>query len=118
MNPSNEQKDIKMKKERTSNYIFTADPQSVADMQQIAIVKKTVKAMNDAARQAHVYARRNAIFRCEPVPKAPTMKRVRLLGRGPRVQAALNDYGRRRAYDSYLPQRYATSFDVYIADVR
>ncbi len=107
-----------MKKERTTNYIFTADPKSCVDMLQIEAIKKTVKAMNAAARYAHVVARRNAIFRCEPVPKAPTMKRVRLLGRGPRVAAAMSDYGRPRAYDSYLPQRYATSFDVYIADVR
>ena len=107
-----------MKKERTSNYIFTADPKSCVDMLQIETVKKTVRAMNAAARQAHVYARAIAAYRCEPMPKAPTMKRVRVMGRGPRVQASLSDYGRRRAYDSYLPQRYATSFDVYIADVR
>ena len=103
---------------RSNSYVFTADPLSAFDMEKIDIVKKTIRAMNAEAKQAHVYAVRRAEYYGEPIPKAPIRKRVRLMGRGPRKQAALNDYGRKRAYDAYLPQRYAVRFDVYIADVR
>ena len=40
--------------------------------------------------------------------------RVRFMSRGPRVEAAWDDFRSRRAYDSYLPQRHANRFDVYI----
>ena len=40
--------------------------------------------------------------------------RVRFMPRGPRVEAAWDDFRSRRAYDSYLPQRHANRFDVYI----
>jgi hypothetical protein len=104
-------------KPRSTSYVFTADPMSASDMQQIAMIKKTVKSMNDQAKQSHYWAVKRAEYRGLPVPKAPDRYRVRLMGRGPRKQAALNDYGRSRAYDAYLPQRYATKFDVYIAKV-
>lgn len=39
------------KKTRTSNYIFTADPMSVNDMQQINIVRKTVRTSNVLSKQ-------------------------------------------------------------------
>lgn len=38
-------------KQRTPNYIFTADPMSVNDMQQIEIVRKTVRTSNMIAKQ-------------------------------------------------------------------
>ncbi len=107
-----------MKNQRSDSYIFTADPLSAFDMEKLEMVKKTVRAMNKEAKTAYGYAVRRAEYHGEPIPKAPTRKRVRLMGRGPRKQAALNDYGRKRAYDAYLPQRHAIRFDVYIADVR
>jgi len=105
---------------RAKSYVFTADPLSAVDMQQIDIVKKSVKSMNDQAKQAHSYAVRRAQFHGEPMPKAPTRYRVRLMGRGPRRIYANTNYGGRynSAYDAYLPQRYAVKFDVYIAEVR
>lgn len=105
------------KMNRSKSYVFTADPNSAFDMEQIATVKKAVRAINESNKQAHFYAVRRAEYRGEPIPKAPARKRVRLMPRGPRKQAAINDYGRKRAYDSYLPQRYAVRFDVYISDV-
>ena len=107
-----------MKNTRTTNYIFTADPLSVTDMQQITIVKKTVKAMNDTVMQSYKYAVRRAAFNGEQLPKKPTRQRVRLMGRGPRRIAERIDGLRRTSYDAYLPQRHAVTFDVYIADVR
>lgn len=38
-------------KKRTDSYIFTADPLSVNDMQQVEIVRKTVAVSNKLARQ-------------------------------------------------------------------
>jgi hypothetical protein len=103
---------------RADSYIFTADPKSCVDMMQIDTVRKTVRAINREAKTAHKYAVARAQYWGHPTPKAPTMKRVRVMGRGPRKEAAMNDYGRPRAYDAYLPQRYATSFDVYIGDAK
>ena len=109
-----------MKKQRSNSYVFTADPQSVADMQQIDIVKKTVKAINLNNAQSYKYACRTAEYRGEPLPKKPSRLRVRLMGRGPRRVHANLRYGGRHnsAYDAYLPQKHATHFDVYIANVR
>ena len=47
---------------------------------------------------------------------ARNLRRVRLMPRGPRVESAWTDYKSRRAYDSYLPMRHATHFDVYVQD--
>lgn len=109
---------LKKAKSRTSSYVFTADASSVADMQQIAIVKKTVKAMNDNLAQNYKYAVMRAKFYGQELPKKPLRQRVRLMGRGPRRVAAIADGQRKYQYDSYLPQAHATRFDVYIADVR
>ena len=111
------------KNKRTDSYIFTADASSVTDMQQIEIVKKTVRAGNRIAMQNYKWACYRAVFRCEPKPPKPATYRVRLMGRGPR-KASYNDnvaHGGNRVwsgYNSYLPQRYATSFDVYVHEVR
>ena len=40
-----------MKTNRTDSYIFTADPMSTNDMQQIELVRKTVALSNKRARQ-------------------------------------------------------------------
>ena len=105
---------------RATSYVFTADHLSVEDMQRIDIVKKSVKSMNDQAKQSHKWAVKRAEYYGEEAPKAPKRYRVRLMGRGPRRVYANTNYGGRynTAYDSYLPQRYATRFDVYISEVR
>ena len=105
---------------RATSYVFTADPLSVEDMQRIDLVKKTVKSMNDQAKQMHKWKVQRAKFYGEETPKAPVRYRVRLMGRGPRRVYANANYGGRynSAYDSYLPQRYATHFDVYVSEVR
>lgn len=107
-----------IKNNRTASYVFTADPLSVADMQQIGAVKRAVKAINDTARQSYKFAVRRAEYNGNPLPKAPTIYRVRLMGRGPRRVAARIDGVRSSAYDSSLPQRHATHFDVYIHEAR
>jgi hypothetical protein len=106
------------KSNRTSSYVFTADPMSVSDMQHIAIVKKSVKCINDSAKLVHKYASARAAYHDEPAPKAPRLYRVRLMSRGPRRAAARADGVRTWAYDSSLPQRHATHFDIYIHEVR
>ena len=42
------------------------------------------------------------------------LQRIRLMPRGKRAVHALKDYGYPRAYDSYLPKKYASYFDVYV----
>jgi hypothetical protein len=102
---------------RSSTYVFTADPQSATDMQQIDLVKKSVKSINDSAKNRHKWAVRRAEYNGTPLPKAPALYRVRLMARGPRRAAAIADGRRKWAYDSSLPQRHATHFDVYIHEV-
>jgi len=110
------------KNNRTTSYVFTADIKSVEDMQRIDLVKKTVKSINDSARLSHRWAVRRAEVRGEPIPKKPKIHRVRLMGRGPRKSSYLQNLangGHRvwSGYNSYLPQQYATHFDIYIHEV-
>lgn len=107
-----------IKSNRTTSYVFTAHVESVSDMLQIDLVKRSVKSINDTARQSHKYAVRRAEYSGQPLPKAPKIYRVRLMGRGPRRVSARLDARHRTAYDSCLPQRHATHFDVYIHEVR
>jgi hypothetical protein len=107
---------------RTKSYVFTADVNSVEDMQRIELIKKSVKAINDTARSSHKYAMQRAAFMREPLPKKPKIYRVRLMGRGPRKAAyasniASGGYRVWSGYSSYLPQRYAERFDVYVSEV-
>lgn len=111
-----------IKSNRTKSYVFTADVNSVIDMEQIALVKKTVKAINDSARESYRWAVRRAEANGSPLPKKPKIHRVRLMGRGPRKAAyadnvANGGYRVWSGYSCYLPQRYAERFDVYIAEV-
>ena len=50
------------KKTRTPNYIFTADPMSVNDMQQINIVRKTVRTSNILAKQRAKWSGQKAVI--------------------------------------------------------
>lgn len=110
------------KNKRSKSYVFTADVNSVEDMLKINLVKKTVKSINDSARQSHKWAVRRAQATGMPIPKKPKIHRVRLMGRGPRKASykdnlANGGYPVWSGYNCYLPQRYATSFDVYISEV-
>lgn len=91
-------------------------------MEQIALVKKTVKSINDSARDSYRWAVRRAEAYGLPLPKKPKIHRVRLMGRGPRKAAYKDNIANGgncvwSGYSSYLPQKYAVRFDVYIAEV-
>lgn len=110
-------------KKRTDSYIMTADPMSAGDMAQIEIVRKTVRASNALAKRNHKWEVNRAVLFGRPMPKAPTLYRVRLMGRGPR-SAAYKEHvangGTKlwMGFNVYLPQKYATSFDVYVNEIR
>ena len=113
---------INSKNTRSKSYVFTADVNSVEDMQRIELVKKSIKSVNDSARQSHRWAMQRSAYMREPLPKKPKIYRVRLMPRGPRkasYQDNLANGGHRvwSGYNSYLPQRYAERFDVYIHEV-
>lgn len=110
-------------KKRTDSYIMTVDPLSANDMAQIEIVRKTVRASNKLAMQNYKYAVQTAKYFGNPMPKKPALYRVRLMSRGPRkaaYQDNLANGGNRvwSGYSCYLPQKYATSFDVYVNEKR
>ena len=57
-------------KQRTDSYVFTADPLSAVDMQQIEIVRKTVAASNKLARLNYKWACQRAELMAETVPRS------------------------------------------------
>ena len=99
---------------RTNSFIFTADVNSAADMQQIEILRNSIKAVNKMAKQTDTMNQ----YRCEHGYddwKDVTPKyRVSLMPRGPRRAAAIADGRSPRAYDSCLPLRHAERIDVYV----
>ena len=91
---------------RTADYVFTVDS---LDDPQLKELRKTVANHN---REVRKLCRRNQWNRGEW--HAQWLKRVRIMPRGERVEAAWGDYKSRRAYDSYLPLRHGKHFDVYV----
>ena len=98
-----------MARNRTDSYIFTADPLSVVDMQQIEIVRKTI-------RVANARAKRDAKWRGEK----PKLYRVCLkarLGRGNPAAVIYRNkstyWGRKGDYQS-IKLEHAQRIDVYV----
>ena len=97
---------------RTEDYKFT-----VKDLNdpELRVLRQVVANHNKQVRKD---ARRNQFGRGEYI--ANRLMRVRIMPRGARREHARKDYpgyGSFRssaAYDSYLPMRYGTSFDVYV----
>ncbi len=70
-------------------------------------IKATVQEHNKVARKW---------LRLHPTSTA-TILRVRIMPRDPRVEAAAKDGWKYKAvYYSYLPQRHATHFDIYVGE--
>lgn len=74
----------------------------------VKALKQNAKQYNDRRRELR---KQNNDIDADPI-------RVRLMPRGPRVSPSLKDFGTRRSYDTYLPMRYATHYDVYVYDPR
>jgi len=74
----------------------------------VKALKQNAKQYNDRRRELQ---KQNNDIDADPI-------RVRLMPRGPRVGPSLKDFGTRRSYDTYLPMRYATHYDVYVYDPR
>lgn len=96
-------------KQRTDSYIFTADPLSANDMQQIELVRKTVRVTNQRARQ-------DAKWRGE----TPKLYRVCLKARLGRNNPAADIYrnkttywGRKGDYQS-IKLEHAQRIDIYV----
>lgn len=88
---------------RTEAYQFTTDDKNDP---RIAELKAKIAFTNKMSREATRGWNYNSTVHA--------LWRVRLMPRGPRVEAAWGDYRSRRAYDSYLPIRHGTHFDVYV----
>ena len=103
---------------RTNSFIFTADVNSATDMQQIEMLRNSIKAVNKMAKETdriNDYRYQHGYDTdCTIAPKY----RVSLMPRGPRRVAAIADGRSPRAYDSCLPIRHAETIDVYIHERR
>ena len=93
------------KKPRTPNYIFTADPMSVNDMQQIDIVRKTVRTSNILAKQ-----------RARWSGEKPVIYRVCLKARLGKKNPAYAKY--RFHYIKSIKMEDAQRIDVYVQERR
>jgi hypothetical protein len=93
------------KKPRTPNYIFTADPMSVNDMQQIDIVRKTVRTSNILAKQ-----------RARWSGEKPVIYRVCLKARLGKKNPAYAKY--RFQYIKSIKMEDAQRIDVYVQERR
>ena len=74
----------------------------------VKALKQNAKQYNDRRKE---FSQHDNDINADPI-------RVRLMARGPRVGPSLKDYGNRRSYDTYLPIKYGTHFDVYVYDPR
>ena len=89
---------------RTIDYRGTITSLEDEDLKE---VKATVQEHNKTARKW---------LRKYPNSTAKIL-RIRIMPRGPRVEAAIKDgWKYKAAYYSYLPQRHATHFDVYVGE--
>lgn len=91
---------------RTEDYKFTV--YSLDD----PALKQLREVVADHNKETRARCRRNKFNTGQYI--ANQLMRVRIMPRGPRVEAAWDDYKSRRAYDSYLPMRHGESFDVYV----
>lgn len=91
-------------KQRTDSYIFTADPMSVNDMQQIAIVRKTVAVANKRARSSAKWSGTKA-----------KIYRVCLKARLGKNNPASAFYRTRSDYQS-IKLEHAQRIDVYVQE--
>jgi len=98
---------------RTPAYVFTVDSLDDPTLQQLRANckqhNKSVRAYFKKHKElANSWSKRNAL----------RLMRVAVMPRGPRRAPARKDFGYRKCshyshYDSYLPSKYATHFDVY-----
>ena len=88
---------------RTKAFQFTTEDRNDP---RISELKNKIRFVNKLSREAtrHAYYNKHV----------HALWRVRLMPRGARVEAAWTDFKSRRAYDSYLPIRHGTRFDVYV----
>ena len=88
---------------RTDDYMGTVTTLHDSDLERI---KANVRLHN---RQVRATTRKHG----RTIGK---LRRVRIMPRGPRAEAAEAMYRSRRAYDSYLPMGLGEYFDVYVGD--
>ena len=99
---------------RTNSFIFTADVNSATDMQQIEMLRNSIKAVNKMAKETDRINDYRYQHGCDTDCTISPKYRVSLMPRGPRRAAAITDGRSPRAYDSCLPIRHAERIDVYV----
>ena len=88
---------------RTDDYMGTVTTLHDSDLERI---KENVRIHN---RQVRATTRKHG----RTIGK---LRRVRIMPRGPRAEAAEAMYRSRRAYDSYLPMGLGEYFDIYVGE--
>lgn len=92
-------------KQRTPNYVFTADALSVADFNKIQTIRETVSILNKIARQTAQYTN-----------KDPVIYRVTVKGRLGKNNPNARKYRDSRCWNAYqtIKLEDAAYYDVYI----
>ena len=99
---------------RCEDYRFSVKSENDSDLlklkKDLALKNKRIRAY---IREEAEYDKDRALSLISR-PNGYRISRVRLMPRGTRVKHALKDFGYPRAYDSYLPKKYAEYYDVYV----
>jgi len=99
---------------RCEDYRFSVESSNDADLLKLkADIFRRNKGIRKYIREVAEYDKDRALELMKR-PNGYRISRVRLMPRGHRVGPAMKDFGYPRAYDSYLPKKYATYFDVYV----
>ena len=99
---------------RCEDYRFSVESTNDKDLLKIKEdISKRNKRIRSYIREVAEYDKDRALKLLKR-PDGYRISRVRLMPRGHRVGPAMKDFGYPRAYDSYLPKKYASYFDVYV----
>ena len=103
-------------KQRTDSYVMTIDPLSVSDMENLAIVRRTVSVGNKLKMRTYMWQCRSAYHRGEDQPLPPVLHRVSLKGRLGKNNPAASKYKGRCNF--HVAMEDAQRIDVYIHERR
>lgn len=103
-------------KTRTDSYVMTIDPLSVSDIENLAIVRRTVSVGNKLKMRTYMWQCRTALYRNEDQPLPPVLHRVSLKGRLGKNNPAASKYKGR--YHYHVAMEDAQRIDVYIHERR
>ena len=102
----------------SDSYVMTAHTASAGDMLELETVRKTIKSINKMAKESdRINQYRFDNGWSSTIPSKSPRYRVKCQGRGPRAKVAIGLGKSARAFDQYLPLKFAERMDVYVYQI-